>query len=145
MKKTHLTYLILLSFFCTHSNQTLALEKIPEDDIISCYTLIYNYPGWHKEKINDNLIKPADSPYNCSNLPYKIYEGNAYKWKKEKTATADNLSYLCIKDLSAKNRYNFLLQTEKLMKTLNNSHLGETPCKRLEFLLSAPQWTTFSD
>ncbi|MBO5285139.1 MAG: hypothetical protein J6B00_04595 [Alphaproteobacteria bacterium] len=150
MKKTQfilikISTLTLLALCYMMPSPLKAEENIPEDDTISCYTLIQNYPNWQKEKIKDPIIKNASSLYNCPNLPYKIYEGNAYNWQQTNAARPQNLPYLCIKDLKTPNRYNLLLKTPKLLQTLNNPNLGKNICTRLNFLLSAPQWTFLSD
>ncbi len=133
--------LIYLNNSCRRANAT---ERILEDDIISCYTLIQNYSGWQKEKVSDTIIKSAEYPYNCPKLPYKIYEGRAYNWKQG-NAPAANFTYLCIKDLNQSNRYNLLLLTPQFNKTLNSQYIGSTICNKLNFLLTVPQWTQFAD
>ena len=115
------------------------MKKISEDDVISCYTLIQTFPEWQKEKINDSLIQPAQAPYICPKLPYKIYEGRAYKWKRKNTA-AQAYPYLCVKDRQNPNRFSFILLTERNAKLLNSFSLGENFCSRLNTLLNMPQW-----
>lgn len=121
-----------------------ASEEIPEDDIISCYTLIQEYPDYKKEKVSDTIIKHADKTEQCPQLPYKIYKGKAYKWKSPQTGSK-NLHYLCIKDMRKKNRFSLVLLTGAQTKILNNPYLGNTVCDRLNILLNAPQWVTFAE
>ena len=83
MKKHNCIFLVVtLCLLPVFSRPAVSVEKISEDDVISCYTLIQTFPEWQKEKISDTLIQPARSPYACPRLPYKIYEGRAYKWKR---------------------------------------------------------------
>lgn len=85
MKKHNCIFLIItLCLLPVFSRPAISMEKISEDDVISCYTLIQTFPEWQKEKISDSLIQPAQAPYICPKLPYKIYEGRAYKWKRKK-------------------------------------------------------------
>ena len=84
MKKHNCIFLIItLCLLPVFSQPAISMEKISEDDVISCYTLIQTFPEWQKEKISDSLIQPAQAPYICPKLPYKIYEGRAYKWKRK--------------------------------------------------------------
>ena len=145
MKKHNCIFLIItLCLLPVFSRPAISMEKISEDDVISCYTLIQTFPEWQKEKISDSLIQPAQAPYICPKLPYKIYEGRAYKWKRKNTA-AQAYPYLCIKDRQNPNRFSFILLTERNAKLLNSFSLGENFCSRLNTLLNMPQWTTFAE
>lgn len=112
-----------------------------------CHIMLHtdsDFPRMAKEKISDSLIQPAQAPYICPKLPYKIYEGRAYKWKRKNTA-AQAYPYLCIKDRQNPNRFSFILLTERNAKLLNSFSLGENFCSRLNTLLNMPQWTTFAE
>lgn len=150
MKKSS-TMLSVIAYFIFNCTPSAAVNTSPvdygnitEDDILSCYTLIQNQKNWEKAKLRETLIEPASYPYICPNLPYKIYIGNAYNWKKSGKPKT-NFHYLCIKDLTHKNRYNFILLTPENMDMLNNNNLGSDTCGRLSFILSTPQWIQFAD